>query len=344
MKKFNRLKIVLLALLLSTSIINEAQIKMQSNGNVLVGLHYNQPSFLEFDVRGQMFVSHVPRIGVPGWNYAGCWFQNYSYTHMGSTVYRPIFEPQHGNNYWIGNAAKPFWRVYANEMYAHAFNIISDERVKENFQPIDNALKRVLTLKPYYFDYKYTPTENDDETMRSEISSSYKNHVGFKAQDLLKDFPKLVKYDATADRYSVDYIGLVPELVAAIKEQNAEINYLKSELFRIQNTCCQSNEFGPSNPNIENNGNPNDISTLSQNEPNPFSEETKIKYYIAPQVKEAYIFIYNMNGVQMDKYALTNKGENTLVLSKNKLSAGMYFYTLITDNREIDTKRMILTE
>ena len=51
-----------------------------------------------------------------------------------------------------------------------------------------------------------------------------------------------------------------------------------------------------------------------------------------------------MNGRQIDKYELMQKGNQSLIIQKNRLQAGIYYYSLIVDNSEIATKKMILTE
>jgi hypothetical protein len=53
--------------------------------------------------------------------------------------------------------------------------------------------------------------------------------------------------------------------------------------------------------------------------------------------------IFDMNGKQIDKYPLNSRGENYLQIHKGRLTAGMYYYTLIADGKEIATKKMILT-
>lgn len=227
-------KTALILLFLTFMIKGFAQVKVDPNNNVLVGQHFGQNAYKEFDVRGEMFVSHVPRIGVSGWNYVGCWFTNHSYQVSGATVYRPILEPQWGNNYWLGNASKPFWRVYANEMHAMSFVNISDERLKTNFVPVVGSLSRLMTIQPFKYDFKFIPDEEVDQTTNQELEMASKNHIGFKAQDLMNDFPYLVKYDEENDQYSVNYIGLIPELVGAIQEQNIQIVALQAKIAELE--------------------------------------------------------------------------------------------------------------
>ena len=234
MKKAILMKTLLVLAALAFTLSSNGQIKVDPNNNVLVGKHWGQNAYKEFDVRGEMFVSHSPRNGVPGWGYVGAWFTNHSYQVGGNTVYRPIFEPQWGNNYWLGNAATPFWRVYSNQVHAMSFVNTSDERLKTNFIPVTGSLSRLMRIQPYKYDFIFTPDEEVDETTNQEVEAASKNHIGFKAQDLMKDFPNLVKHDEEVDKYSVNYIGLIPELVAALQEQNRKIEELQATLAELQ--------------------------------------------------------------------------------------------------------------
>ncbi|MEC8739754.1 MAG: tail fiber domain-containing protein [Bacteroidota bacterium] len=236
MKKTTLTKTTLITFSLAFAFTGKGQVKVDPNNNVLVGQHWGQNAYKEFDVRGEMFVSHFPRNGVLGWNYVGCWFTNHSYQFGGNTIYRPILEPQWGNNYWLGNASSPFWRVYSNEMHAMSFVNISDERLKTNFMPVTGSLSRLMSILPYRYDFIFTPDEEVDETTNQEVEAASKNHIGFKAQDLLKDFPHLVKYDESEDQYSVNYIGLIPELVAALQEQNQVIQELKAKVAELESS------------------------------------------------------------------------------------------------------------
>ncbi len=85
-------------------------------------------------------------------------------------------------------------------------------------------------------------------------------------------------------------------------------------------------------------------SYLGENHPNPFNENTTIEFYLADGVKDAKIYIYNMNGTQLKSYELHQKGNESIIIIRGEFNPGMYMYTLITDGKVIDTKRMILTE
>ncbi len=57
-----------------------------------------------------------------------------------------------------------------------------------------------------------------------------------------------------------------------------------------------------------------------------------------------YIYIYDMQGTQVKKLQINNRENTSIGIQGSELKAGMYMYSLIIDGKEIDTKRMILTE
>ena len=83
---------------------------------------------------------------------------------------------------------------------------------------------------------------------------------------------------------------------------------------------------------------------LYQNSPNPFNAETSIRYTLPENVVNAELYIYNLQGNQIRKYSISERGEGCLHINASELEAGMYIYALIADGKEIDTKRMILTQ
>jgi hypothetical protein len=56
------------------------------------------------------------------------------------------------------------------------------------------------------------------------------------------------------------------------------------------------------------------------------------------------ILIYNLNGEQLKKYTFSSHGKQSIVINGNEFNAGSYYYTLIVDNKEVDTKKMILVK
>jgi len=83
---------------------------------------------------------------------------------------------------------------------------------------------------------------------------------------------------------------------------------------------------------------------LYQNTPNPFSSNTEIVCNLPETAKNATLYIYNLQGVELKSYPITQTGLNTITVTGSELTAGMYLYSLVVDNEIVDTKRMILTK
>ncbi len=94
-----------------------------------------------------------------------------------------------------------------------AYYYTSDERLKENIQPVGSALDKILQLKGVRFNWK----EN------GEIG------VGFSAQEVEKVFPELVRTDEDGYK-SVQYGNLTAPIVEAIKEQQEMIERQKKQI------------------------------------------------------------------------------------------------------------------
>ena len=87
----------------------------------------------------------------------------------------------------------------------------SDERLKENINLIDNAFDRVNAIDGVYFNWK---DKND-------------RNVGVLAQQVEKVLPEVVSEDNNG-YLNVDYGGIVPLLLEAIKELEARITDLEN--------------------------------------------------------------------------------------------------------------------
>lgn len=96
----------------------------------------------------------------------------------------------------------------------NAYYYDSDVNLKENITPIENSLSKVMQLNGVVFNWKESGIED----------------IGFIAQEIEEYFPKLVFTDPESGEKSLDYIRLVVPLAEAIKEQQREIEKLKTEI------------------------------------------------------------------------------------------------------------------
>lgn len=86
--------------------------------------------------------------------------------------------------------------------------------LKENLNPIDNALDKILNLQGYTYDRK---------------DGSTKNEPGLIAEDVEKIIPALVSKDENGNTLGIKYTKLVAYLVESIKDLQSQINNLKEK-------------------------------------------------------------------------------------------------------------------
>jgi Uri superfamily endonuclease len=162
---------------------------------------------------------------------------------------------------------------------------------------------------------------------------------GLIAQEIEAEFPELVKLDSITMLRAINYDGMIPILLEALKTQQAQIENLQGQI----EDCCNNSlkngnidSFGSSSKSGE--------AKLFQNQPNPFSSETTIRFEIPNRVNNAQLYICNMNGTLLKTFDINQRGSGNVTMNGNELNAGMYMYTLVADSKEVDTKKMILTD
>ena len=140
--------------------------------------------------------------------------------------------------------------------------------------------------------------------------------------------------------YGVNYIGLIPVIVEALKDQRVEIEKQQEQIKQLVKLLDIKaiNEKAFEKNGIEL------IPLLLQNTPNPFNQSTEIGYYIPEGVDKANIYIYDISGFQQKNISISERGKGAAILQASTLKAGIYFYTLICDGQPVDTKQMILTK
>jgi len=331
-------KILLLLAMLLVTTIAMSQIKVLSNGNVNVG--------------GNSVCSHRAKLQVD----AG-----------GNNI---VIGPDDGGTnigaYW-GNSGTPrldFWHPIAkwNNVKMKVWGLSSDSTLKTQIIPLGNTTNILKQINTYSYFFK-----SDSVLIRSDSVDLRKREYGVLAQEIKPILPDLVdtcngemfvNYNAfiallikgfneqqTVIEQQQNQIGILQNIVTAQQLDIIQLTTLQKEVIRLQEAmkeCCKNPKGGmyiPDNPDE-----PQGVAILYQNAPNPFSANTEISCYLPETVSQAAIYIYNLQGVELKSYPLTQAGVNTIMVNGLELPAGMYLYTLVVDNEIIDTKRMILTK
>lgn len=98
---------------------------------------------------------------------------------------------------------------------------VSDIRMKNNIQPLNNSLHKLVNLNGFSFSMKDDP-ENALE-------------YGVSAQDVQAVFPELVHPVDEQGTMGVSYNGLIAPIIEAIKEQQTQIEAVKAENEALRN-------------------------------------------------------------------------------------------------------------
>jgi trimeric autotransporter adhesin len=185
----------------------------------------------------------------------------------------------------------------------------------------------------------------------------------------------------STDPYALSYAEIVVPLVKAVQELSKKIDSLKSSdslaaiktgkqaaiiygllnhqqttdsLLTVLQNCCTTGATHKAMQNNSSQGQFNSETTLQvelannnqpilyQNEPNPFGGNTVIRYFIPADVTgNIYIVFYDMYGKELNKTEITTNGLGNINATTENLASGIYSYSLIVNDKIIDTKKMI---
>ncbi|MBL7806716.1 MAG: tail fiber domain-containing protein [Saprospiraceae bacterium] len=125
-----------------------------------------------------------------------------------------VFVGTGGGNVRIGSWINPTTKLDVGGD-VRCFNIFtnSDRRYKTGIKTLESALDKILAMRGTSYDFAV-----------GQIPADYTagKQVGFIAQEMQAVMPELVKVDAEG-MMSVNYIGVIPVLVEALKEQHEAV-------------------------------------------------------------------------------------------------------------------------
>ena len=238
----------------------------------------------------------------------------------------------------------------------------SDESYKENISSINNSLNTIRQMRGVTYKLKEQAAETvaTANTLQNDVSSDTlssqspvpveivnkikaekkRKKAGFIAQELEEIFPEAV-YTLPNGKKAIAYSEIIPLLVEAIKEQQNEIDELKqAKSIQTRSTISDADEQSDVNSLLDEKLK----AKLYSNIPNPFKEQTTISFFIPEASSRASIHIYNLQGKQIKQINIESRGNGSVTINGYELIPGMYMYSLIVDGKEVDTKKMILTE
>ena len=131
---------------------------------------------------------------------------------------------------------------FAVFLIAASLKISAQEVAQTNVKPVNNSLEMVSKLQPVSFNY--------DKAWAEKLKLASTSQYGFVGADAKAAVPSVVavqakQYPAGKNAYNsatltkVDYESLIPLLVGSIKEQQQQIEELKSELRSLKSQASK---------------------------------------------------------------------------------------------------------
>lgn len=262
------------------------------------------------------------------------------------------------------------------------FTVTSDARFKTEVQEDVPGIAFIESLRPvtYHLDWQAMDDwraehlgERDSSDYAEKRDIETIKFTGFLAQeveaaarDMGYDFSGVDAPDTDQQAYGLRYATFVVPLVKATQEQQTEIRDLKSEVGdrksemedlrseirdqklvneRLQNELDElrfiMEQILATQPQDETPVILNQSPSLQQNQPNPTNGMTRVSYFL-PEGKSGELIITAIDGKELQRITLSQKGKGQMDLQTRNLPSGTYNYSLVVDGQVIDTKRMVL--
>ncbi len=110
----------------------------------------------------------------------------------------------------------------------------------------------------------------------------------------------------------------------------------------LEQCCLSHNQGDAGHSTAGSTGLGEDTPQLEQNQPNPFHENTTIKYYLPNSTQSASMVITDMNGTVLKTFTLAGKGFGQVLIGGGSLPSGTYIYTLTVNGDQVDSTRMMM--
>lgn len=232
-----------------------------------------------------------------------------------------------------------FYVFGTGTIYAAGSYYTSDISLKENIEPLKNSMDKVLLLEgvSYNFNDAFYASDKSEPTLDRLGDYYKKGQIGFIAQDVEKVIPEVVITSESGVK-GLAYQNITAILVEAFKEQNVRIDSLESLLSEMTTQSYFKS------PVLENPGINIPVEFLYQNQPNPFTQETTIRYKITPSAEDNYsINLFSINGSSILILDLAHDTEQ-VTISASILKPGSYIYALIKNGSMIDSSILIVSQ
>ncbi|MDN5329287.1 MAG: hypothetical protein PWP35_1074 [Bacteroidales bacterium] len=332
---------VLFTIVLSVIIINkiDAQLKVRADGTVKIGTASPFPQGGNLEITGANQTLEA-RIFSSSANIARFWTINSVFAFgfgidqngLGQ-IFRNLNSPSSimtfNSNGDVGIGRAPSYKLDVNgNLRVNTTIYTSDSLLKSNIAPISKEVSKIYKLRGVSYIVNnslskntntiQTETMNPSKQIGGMVESDKRIHYGFIAQEVKEIFPELV-YEDNDGILGIDYVAFIPLLVEELKKQNEVIEALKLHINALNEIFSQN--FSSIMKN-------NTYGELFQNSPNPFNENTTIRFNLLDNINSATLYIYDLQGRQIKRFAINQRGESSITIKGSEFEPGLYFYCL----------------
>lgn len=216
-----------------------------------------------------------------------------------------------------------------NSLFASKYNKVSDSIIKFNHFSIQDPLTKLMMLKPYNY---------NTVTMGADSSYTTLSEYGFFSQEVENTLSEVNITENQHGLKLLDYDQIIPLLVAAVKEQQYQLDSLKEVIA----TCCAADRS--SNPTKSSTFSRLSRSEITQISPNPNNGIFQIDFYITELKSDVSFEILDMNGQLIktiqQKTNVSNK--QSIEVNLNNIVTGQYIVRMLINEQICDSKKLLV--
>jgi hypothetical protein len=248
-----------------------------------------------------------------------------------------VFMGTGGGNVRIGSWVNPTSKLDVGGD-VRCFNIFtnSDRRYKTGIKTLESALDKVLAMRGTSYDFAADQLPEDYTAGKQ---------VGFIAQEMQAVMPELVKTDAEG-MMSVNYIGVIPVLVEALKEQNTVIEEKETRIAALE---AKNNELQDRLARIET---ALGIATTERQEapaaitasisPNPTAGIVTVSLNNTASAKSVIVKVLDSTGREIANR--NADGTSSVQFDLSQFPAGVYVAQVVADGKMVSANKVQLVK
>jgi len=243
-------KMVLILFVSILSVNVNAQLKVEANGNVKIGLQSSFPTESKLEITGSNktlearifpFSADIARLWTVNSIYAfafGIDHNGYGHIYRNLNFPSTIMSFNSSGDFGIGKL--PSYKLDVKGAIRVENAIFSDEHSKSNISSLTNKTNKLFNLKGVSYNINTPTSKSPDNIVQTQTLDTDKIfsepelidnrlHYGYIANEVKDVFPELI-YEDNNGILGIDYISLIPLIIEELKQQNESIENLKNEI------------------------------------------------------------------------------------------------------------------